>query len=236
MSRRVIIALTVAVHLLCLAPVIWLVRFCTSARLFLNADPVNLITHFTGDWAIYILLASLAISLLCKLDASASWLIQFHRLTRLYAFFYATLHLAIYLFIYSGYDLVTALAGFRISRPGPLLAQWNVVSPVVFNDLRKRPFIDVGLFGWVILLIAAAISQGFNRRALGGRKWQHVHRLIYAASLTALIHLWWFAKASAPMQEGRCIDAFRRIAGSNFAEKEQRFQVQVGSVHRSGDE
>jgi methionine sulfoxide reductase heme-binding subunit len=56
MSRRIIIARTVGVHLLCLAPLIWLVRFCTSARVFLNADPVKFIIHFTGDWAIYLLL------------------------------------------------------------------------------------------------------------------------------------------------------------------------------------
>src|SRR3954454_18552267 len=106
MSRRLMLALKVAVHLLCLVPLIWLVRFCTSARLFLNADPVKFITHFSGDWAIYILIASIAMSLCSNIPAAASWLIELHRLTGLYAFFYATLHCAIYLFVYSGYDLI----------------------------------------------------------------------------------------------------------------------------------
>jgi sulfoxide reductase heme-binding subunit YedZ len=187
--------LKVAVHLLCVAPVLWLVHFCTSARLFLNADPVKFITHFTGDWAMYILLASTAMSIFGNLAAPASWLIPFHRLSGLYAFFYATLHLAIYLFVYSGYDLIGTFADFRIGQLGTLLVEWNAVSPVVFEDLGKRPFIDVGLFGWVILLVVAVTSQGFIRRALGGKKSQYLDRLTYAAAIAAVIHLCWLTKA-----------------------------------------
>ena len=56
MSKRTIIALKVIVHLLCLAPIAWLLHFYTSGGLALNADPVNYITHFTGNCALYILL------------------------------------------------------------------------------------------------------------------------------------------------------------------------------------
>src|SRR5947199_6619227 len=157
MSRCLMLSLKLAVHLLCLAPLIWLVHFCTSARLFLNADPVKFITHFTGDWAIYILLASSAVSLFGNLAARASWLMQFHRVTVLYAFLYAALHFAIYLFVYSGYDLVGTFVHFHVGQMGTLLVEWNAVSPGLFEDLRKRPFIDVGMFSWVILLIAAAL-------------------------------------------------------------------------------
>src|SRR3982750_4170587 len=231
MSRCVMLSLKVAVHLLCLAPLVWLVHFCTSASLFHNADPVKFITHFTGDWAIYILLASTAMSLFGSIGTGASWLLQFHRLPGLYAFFYATLHLAIYSFVYSGYDLIGAFTDFRIGQLGTVVEKWNAVSPLVFEDLRKRPFIDVGLFGWVIMLLATAISQGFIRRALGGKKWQHLHRLIYAATAAALIHLSWFAKATAPAAEGSCIDTSRKAAVSTFPVK--RAAVPTSNLDRS---
>jgi sulfoxide reductase heme-binding subunit YedZ len=222
MSRRVILALKVGVHLLCLTPLLWLVRFCTSARVLLNADPVQFILHFTGDWAIYLLLGSLALSLLGKFTATASWLLPLHRLTGLYAFCYAMLHLATYFFVYSGYDFMAAFAGFHTGHSGALLAEWNAVAPGVFADLRQRPFLDVGLVGWVLLLGAAIPSPTFPRRAGGGQNGPHLRRLLSAATLAAVIHWCWFVRASVPPPEGRCIDALRNTTVSLFPEKEQR--------------
>jgi sulfoxide reductase heme-binding subunit YedZ len=236
MSRRVILALRVGVHLLCLAPLVWLVRFCTSARVFLTADPVQFIIHFTGDWALSILLASLAISLLGKLTETASWLVPFHRLTGFYAFFYATLHVATYFFIYSGYDFMAAFAGFHTGHPGALLAEWNAVFPGVFDDLRQRPFLDIGLFGWVILLVAAVTSPAFLRRAWGGKNGPHPHRLLYAATIVAVLHGWWFLKASVPPPEGHRIDAFGKRPFLSFRRGSSVPQIQVGSTHRSAEE
>jgi sulfoxide reductase heme-binding subunit YedZ len=224
MSRRVLIAVMAAVHLLCLAPVIWLVRFCTSAGIFLNPNPVKFIIHFTGDWAIYMLLASVALSLLGRLTARAPWVIQFYPLPGLYAFFWATLHAVIYFCIYSGYDFIGAFAGFHTGHPGALADEWSAVFPGVFEDFRKRPFIDVGLFAWVILLAGALTSPGFLRRALHIKKWQPLYRLTYAAAIAAVIHFWWFVISSAPTFGGRCMDVFRTGAMSNFAAKEQRSQ------------
>jgi hypothetical protein len=90
MPRRAIITIKVLLHVLCLIPLAWLLHFYTSGALALNADPVNYITHFTGDWAIYLLLASLAITPLRRLSPKIAWLIRLRRLVGLYAFFYAT--------------------------------------------------------------------------------------------------------------------------------------------------
>ena len=194
MSKRAIIALKVLIHLLCLAPIAWLLHFYTSGALALNADPVNFITHFTGDWTMYLLLASLAITPLRRLSPEIAFLIRFRRLIGLYAFFYATLHLSTYVFLFSGYDVPTALTGIRAGHPGELITQWKLVWPRILDDLLKRRFIQVGIFAWVILLALACTSPAFIMRAMGGKNWQRLHRLVYIAAIASVIHFWWLVK------------------------------------------
>jgi sulfoxide reductase heme-binding subunit YedZ len=194
MSKRAIIALKVLVHLLCLVPFAWLVHFYTSGALALNADPVNYITHFTGDWALYILLACLAVTPLRRLSPKLAFLIRFRRLIGLYAFFYATLHLATYIFLFSGYDIATVLTAVRSGHPGAIIDEWKVVWPPILDDLLKRRFIQVGFFAWLILLALAITSPTFILRAMGGKNWQRLHRLIYVAAIAAVIHFWWLVK------------------------------------------
>jgi sulfoxide reductase heme-binding subunit YedZ len=184
----------VLVHLLCLAPVLWLLRYYRSGALTLEADPVNYITHFTGNWALWMLLFSLAITPIRRLNARLSNLVRFRRMLGLYAFFYATLHLATYIFLFSGYDLATAWAGLRAGHPAALWVQWKAIWPDVLIDVRKRRFIQVGLLAWVILLALAATSPLFVLRAMGGKNWQRLHRLVYVAAAAACIHFWWLVK------------------------------------------
>jgi sulfoxide reductase heme-binding subunit YedZ len=195
MPKRAIIALKVLVHLLCLAPFFWLLHFYTSGALALNADPVNYITHFTGNWALYILLACLAVTPARRISPKIAWLIRFRRLVGLYAFFYATLHLATYIFLFSGYDLPTALASLRAGHPGELVTQWKQVWPGILDDLVKRRFIQVGMFAWFILFLLAVTSPAFIMRAMGGKNWRRLHYLIYVAAIAAVIHFWWLVKA-----------------------------------------
>ncbi len=195
MPKRAIIALKVLVHLLCLAPAAWLLHFYTSGALALNADPVNYITHFTGDWTIYILLASLAVTPIRRISPKIAFLIRFRRMIGLYAFFYACLHLATYIFLFSGYDVAAALTGLRSGHPGALVAQWKLVWPGILDDLAKRRFIQVGLFAWVILLALACTSPAFMLRAMGGKNWGRLHRLVYVAAIAGVIHFWWLVKA-----------------------------------------
>ena len=85
MSKRSIIALKLLLHLLCLTPFAYLLYLFRSGALALNPDPVNLITHFTGDWTLYLLLATLAITPLRRLSPRISFLVRFRRLIGLYA-------------------------------------------------------------------------------------------------------------------------------------------------------
>src|SRR5271170_8239949 len=195
MSKRAIILLKVLIHLLCLAPLAWLVHFYTSGALALNADPVNYITHFTGDWTLYTLFTSLAITPIRRLATSLGFLIRFRRLIGLYAFFYATLHLSTYIFLFSGYDIVTAFTGLRTGHPGEVVTQWKLIWPRMVDDALKRRFIQVGLLAWLILLALAVTSPAFILRAMGGKNWQRVHSLVYVAAIFGIIHYWWMVKS-----------------------------------------
>lgn len=195
MPKSALLAVKVFVHLACLAPALWLLHFYTSGALVLDADPVNYLTHFTGNWAVYILLASLAITPLRRLSPKIAWLIRLRRLIGLYAFFYATLHLATYVFLFSGYDIVTALTALRAGRPGELITQGKAVWPTIYDDLLKRRFIQVGLLAWLILLALAITSPARILRAMGGKNWQRLHRLVYVAAIAGVIHFWWLVKA-----------------------------------------
>lgn len=194
MSKRSIIILKTLAHLLCLAPFAWLIRFYTSGALALDPDPVAYITHFTGNWALWILLASLAIAPLRRLSLRINWLIRFRRLIGLYAFFYASLHLATYIFLLSGYDLPSVLTSIRQGHPGAIIDEWKVVWPTIWDDVRKRRFIQVGFLAWLILLALAATSPAAIMRAIGGKNWQMLHRLVYIAGVAAVIHYWWLVK------------------------------------------
>ena len=195
MSKRAIIVLKALLHVLCLVPFLWLVHLFTSPALANYADPINYITHFTGDWTLYLLFASLAITPIRRLSPRIAWLIRFRRLLGLYAFFYATLHLATYIFLFSGYDITTALAGLRAGHPGELVTQWKLIWPHMVDDAVKRRFIQVGLLAWTILLALALTSPAFIMRAMGGKNWQRLHRLVYVAAICGIIHYWWLVKS-----------------------------------------
>jgi sulfoxide reductase heme-binding subunit YedZ len=194
MPTGLIASLKFIVHLLCLAPLAWLLHLYGNGSLALNPDPVNFITHFTGDWALWILLADLAITPVRRLHPRLSFLVRFRRLVGLYAFFYATLHLATYIFLFSGYDIPTALAGVQSGHPGELWTQLKLVWPRMWDDVTKRRFIQVGFAAWSILLALAVTSPLAVLRTLGGKNWQRLHRLIYVAGFAALVHFWWMLK------------------------------------------
>jgi sulfoxide reductase heme-binding subunit YedZ len=194
MPNRLIPYVKVLVHLLCLAPFVYLLRQWRTGALDLDADPVASITHFTGDWALWLLLVSLAVTPVRRLHPSLSNLIRFRRLLGLYAFFYASLHLATYIFLFSGYDIQTAYAGLKHGHLAVLWQQWLTVWPSVVDDLKKRRFIQVGLFAWVLLLALAVTSPNVMLRKLGGKNWQRLHRLVYLAAFAACVHYWWLVK------------------------------------------
>jgi sulfoxide reductase heme-binding subunit YedZ len=199
MPSRAIPYLKAVVHVLCFLPALYLLQMYRSGALALQADPVNFITHFTGNWALWLLLAVLTITPVRRLRLGSkglamSSLVRFRRMVGLYAFFYATLHLLTYVLLFSGYDVPAAIDGVRAGRLAQPWTQLMLIWPTMLDDLQKRRFIQVGLLTWVILLALAVTSPQRVQRAMGGKNWQRLHRLIYVAGITACIHFWWLVK------------------------------------------
>ncbi|MGO8718687.1 MAG: sulfite oxidase heme-binding subunit YedZ [Acidobacteriaceae bacterium] len=169
MSNRSIVALKFVVFPACLVPLGWLVyRGFTSS---LGPDSIATITHTTGFWTLYFLLISLAITPVRRLSRHLAWLIRFRRMFGLYAFFYGTLHLTTYVWLFSDFDVHAML-----------------------HDIGKRPFITMGMLGWTCLFLLAATSTAWSIRKLGGKRWTILHRLAYVAATAGVIHYWWIVK------------------------------------------
>ena len=136
----------------------------------LGADPVAQLEHRSGDWALRLLLATLAITPLRRLTRRNEWL-HYRRMFGMFAFFYACVHLMIYVAI--------DLGGY-----------W----PQLLRDIAKRPYMTVGFSAWLLLVPLALTSTRTMMRRLG-RRWQQLHRAIYVAALLACLHFLWLVKA-----------------------------------------
>ncbi len=121
-------------------------------------------------------------------------MIRLRRMVGLWAFFYATLHLLTYVLLFSGYDVPTAVEGLRAGHLAEPWRQLKIIWPVMVDDVEKRRFIQVGLAAWTILLALAVTSPQRVLRAMGGKNWQRLHRLIYLAGWLAITHYWWMVK------------------------------------------
>lgn len=146
----------------------------------LGANPIEKITHTTGDWTLRFLLITLSITPLRKLLQVPS-LIKFRRMLGLFAFFYACLHFLTYIWLDKFFNLHEMLA-----------------------DIAKRKFITIGLTGLVLLVpLAITSTTGWIRR-LGGKRWQALHRLIYFSAIAGVIHYLWLVKADTrkPLEYG----------------------------------
>jgi sulfoxide reductase heme-binding subunit YedZ len=176
MSNRVIVGLKLLVHIACLAPFL-LLAWRTYHDLshpelpaLLGPDPTTTLSHGTGFAAIRILMISLAITPVRRLSKRLGSLIRFRRMLGLYAFFYATVHLAVYLKLYA-----------------------NLEWPTIVNDLTKRRYIIVGFSAWLLLVPLALTSTKWSIRMLG-KRWQTLHRLVYVAACLTVAHYWWIVK------------------------------------------
>ena len=194
MPNKWISYVKVLVHVVCLLPVLQLLQMYRSGALALQADPVNYITHQTGYWALFLLMVTLAVTPVRRLHARLANLVRFRRMLGLYSFFYASLHLGTYLFLFSGYDLPTVWAGLKSGHVGAIVDEWKMVWPTIADDLKKRRFIQVGFFTWCLLLVLAVTSPAFVMRAMGGNIWRRVHWLVYVAGYLGLTHYWWLVK------------------------------------------
>jgi len=194
MPTRWIPYVKVLVHFVCLLPFLKLLQQFQSGAMGLMADPVHWITLFTGYWTLFLLLTSLAVTPVRRLHPKLANLIRLRRMLGLYAFFYATLHLATYVFLFSGYDLATVIAGVRAGHPGIVVDEWKRIWPTILDDIQKRRFIQVGFLAWVLLLLLALTSPAFIMRAMGGKAWRRLHTMVYIAAIAGCIHYWWLVK------------------------------------------
>jgi sulfoxide reductase heme-binding subunit YedZ len=156
------------VFLLCLVP--FGVLIARGASGALGPNPVEAITHFTGDWTLRLLLATLAITPLRRLTGQV-WLVRYRRMLGLFAFFYAVLHVTTYLWLDRFFDLGT-----------------------IAEDVLKRPYITVGFAAFVLMVpLAITSTQGWIRRL--GRRWKTLHRAVYAIGVLGVLHFLWLVKA-----------------------------------------
>jgi sulfoxide reductase heme-binding subunit YedZ len=157
-----------SVFLLCLAPLGWLLAQALLGGL--GANPIEAIIRFLGDWALRLLLLTLAATPL-RLLTGWTWPVRLRRLLGLFSFGYAVLHLLVY----------TALDQFFA---------WAAI----WEDIVERPFITTGMLAWLLLLPLALSSNHASMRRLG-RRWKQLHRLIYPAAVLAVIHFTLMVKA-----------------------------------------
>ncbi|MFA6312369.1 MAG: protein-methionine-sulfoxide reductase heme-binding subunit MsrQ [Sterolibacterium sp.] len=168
LSQKQLSALKSLLFVACLLPLARLGWGSWSDQL--GANPIEFITRSLGTWTLNFLLITLAISPLRKLTGW-HWLLRLRRMLGLFAFFYVVLHLATYLWLDQFFD-------------------W----PAILKDILKRPFITVGMSAFVLLVPLAATSSNAMIRRLGGKRWQQLHRSIYAIAIFAVVHYWWLVK------------------------------------------
>lgn len=172
------------VFLGCLGPAAWLARSIVIGDL--SANPLEDITHATGIWALRFLCITLAVTPLRRVTG---WngAIRFRRMLGLFAFFYGSVHLLIYI-------VADRLAGLGF----PSIAAWQTARDLAASigaDIYKRPFITVGFTAWMCMLPLALTSTAGMIRRLGGRRWNQLHRLIYASAIAGVVHFLWLVKS-----------------------------------------
>ncbi len=166
-TRR--LRLTQVAHPLCLAPLVSLLLAIYQNDL--GPDPANELAVRTGEWALRLLILSLCVTPIRKIF-DLHTVAPLRRTFGLYSFFYATLHVCVY---------VIFLLQFRWAE--------------VFEDVSERPYITVGFVSFCILLVLALTSPKSVVKRLG-RRWVDIHASVYAAALLALLHLFWIVRAS----------------------------------------
>jgi sulfoxide reductase heme-binding subunit YedZ len=171
------------VFVLCLTPIFLL--GWAALHDGLGANPIEFITHATGDWTLRFLVITLAITPARRLLGLPD-LIKFRRMVGLYAFFYGTLHLMTWLWLDKFFDLHEMLA-----------------------DVLKRRYITVGMLGFALMVpLAITSTTGWIRR-MGGKRWQALHRLVYVSACAGVVHYYWLVKSDVrkPLMYGAMVAA-----------------------------
>jgi sulfoxide reductase heme-binding subunit YedZ len=155
--------------LLALGPLAGLVWGAAHAAL--GANPAEALIRSTGTWTLRLLCLTLTVT---PLRQWTGWhaLARLRRMIGLFTFFYGVVHFLCFAWLDMGFDLAAIL-----------------------KDIGKRPFILVG--SAALLSMAPLAATSFNRaiKALGAKRWQAVHRTVYATALLAILHFFWMRSA-----------------------------------------
>jgi methionine sulfoxide reductase heme-binding subunit len=168
MRRDLVHWLKPIIFVAALVPLALLIQRGFSNRL--GANPVETIEHTTGDWGLYFLLVTLAITPLRNLTAWTA-LLRLRRMLGLFCFFYATLHFSAWLVFDHFFDLME-----------------------MAKDIRKRPYVTVGFSAFVLLIPLAITSTNGVMKRIGGANWKRLHSLIYVTGTLVILHYLWLVK------------------------------------------
>jgi sulfoxide reductase heme-binding subunit YedZ len=160
-----------AIYVTGMLPAVW--YFYLGITDQLGADPQKTLERALGLWALRFLILALAITPLRRLGGPN--LIGYRRTVGLLGFYYAALHLSVYLLLDQGLDLAA-----------------------IWADIVKRPYITVGMLAFTLLVPLAVTSNTAMIRRLGGAAWQRLHRLVYLATAAAAVHFVMVVKAWPP--------------------------------------
>jgi methionine sulfoxide reductase heme-binding subunit len=171
----------------------------------LTANPIEFITHATGDWTLRFLIITLCVTPFRKI-LHLPELIRFRRMLGLFAFFYACLHFTTYIWLDKFFDLSE-----------------------MWKDIAKRKYITVGFTAFLLLIPLAITSTAGWIRRLGGKRWQLLHRLIYFSATLGVIHYYWLVKSAVirPLTYGAIVAILLlwRLFASLLKKKQMRVEA-----------
>jgi methionine sulfoxide reductase heme-binding subunit len=192
------------VFLICLVPLAALGWRALHGEL--TANPIEFITHATGDWTLRFLIITLCVTPFRKI-LHLPELIRFRRMLGLFAFFYACLHFSTYIWLDKFFDLSE-----------------------MWKDIAKRKYITVGFTAFLLLIPLAITSTAGWIRRLGGKRWQQLHRLIYFSAALGVIHYYWLVKSAIirPLTYGAIVAVL--LLWRLFASLTKKKQLRVNAV------
>jgi sulfoxide reductase heme-binding subunit YedZ len=192
------------VFLLCLLPLAALGWRALHGAL--TANPIEFITHATGDWTLRFLIITLCVTPFRKI-LHLPELVRFRRMLGLFVFFYACLHFTTYIWLDKFFDLSE-----------------------MWKDIAKRKYITVGFTAFLLLIPLAITSTAGWIRRLGGKRWQLLHRLIYVSAALGVIHYYWLVKSALirPLTYGAIVAVL--LLWRLFASLSKRKQLRVNAV------
>jgi sulfoxide reductase heme-binding subunit YedZ len=168
----------VALFLLALVPLGVLLWLCWEAYTtgnptdYVGANPIEYITHYTGDWTIRFICFTLCITPL-RMLLNRPQVTRFRRMLGLFAFFYGCVHLGVWLFLDPRVNTISA----------------------IWEDIVKRRYITMGMLAFLCMLPLAITSTAGWVRRLTFKRWKQLHRLVYVAAVAGVIHYWWLVKS-----------------------------------------